>query len=353
MRFSKAAAVIFAAFFFVSAQEKQEKFFLLGAMNESGSIVNTTFFNAGAALPSNAGGLSLNPAIPAAFHYFSKNKMSVFGSYCNNSQISQGDFYRTGGGSSISLGEGNYIAAEYSFKKESPEYFDNKINRATLAYGALFDESDDDALFIGFNVSYYNFKGKTFNLDDNSCETTILNEIEVKNNLVSADLGFYQSGDGEGLSWGVVFENIFGYSWNKFDKEISRGFLIKKDNYKYKSFLLATNLSVPLSDQKLLLLVPLDVRFWGFMNKKLREDTDLKYRSEVHGGFELQFDSKICGRFGWAWIPEKYTTDESGQLNYSNWDNRFSGGLGINLGLLSFDAFFAPKAWGAGFSLQL
>jgi hypothetical protein len=91
------------------------------------------------------------------------------------------------------------------------------------------------------------------------------------------------------------------------------------------------------------------------MNKELRKNKEikLKHRVEVHSGFELQIDSKVCGRFGWAWIPEKYTTDENGQLNFSNWENRFSGGFGLNFGVVSFDAFFAPKTWGAGFSFQL
>lgn len=313
-----------------------KEFALISAMHESGSIVNTTFFNAGAALPTNASSMSLNPAIPAAWHYFSRSRMSVFGIYSSNND---NDFYKTGGGGSLALGPGQYVGLEYNLKKETGETR-NRFHRATLAGGSLVGETDFDALFFGYNISFFGLNGTIPKISED--------DINVQNNLVAADLGFYQIGDEQGLSWGLVLENILGYSWDIYDKEKSHNFIDKR----YNSFLLAASLSVPVSD-KMLLTVPADLRFWGFMNRDLRRTTKLKHRTEIMSGLELQLGQTLCGRFGWAWTPYAYTTDEDGQLNYKGWDNRFNGGLGVNAGHLSVDLLWGKETWGVGLSFQI
>ena len=381
--------LLYISIIFVFASTvKAIEFMPLTAMHESGSIVNTTFFNAGGALPSNASSMSLNPAVPAAWHFYSQSLFSVFGSYYNNNNL---DFQKMGGGGSLALGIGMYAGLEYLLRNET-DGSGHRFNRATLAFGTMIDDNFDDPLFVGLNLSFYNFDGKIPRsgllpfrlLDENRKEVARdyydsgIREISAKNNLVAMDLGIYQPGSGQGLSWGIVLENILGYSWNKYDhrrQKFSENFVFEDDdeifileweeyeegtykshnmlNRRYNSFLLATSLSIPFAQDRMVLTVPADVRFWGFMNKDLRRSSRLKHRTEVHSGLELQFGGRFCGRLGWAWIPEKYTTAENGQLNFRGWDNRFSGGFGVNFNIIMIDAVFAKDAWGAGISFQL
>jgi hypothetical protein len=333
---SAVIAVILLTVFSVFGRE----FLPISSIHESGSIVNTTFFNAGAAMPTVPSAMSINPALPAAWHFFTQNRMSAFGIYHNERS---NDFFKTGGGGSLALGMGQYFGVEYNLRRNDN---DDITNRATFAYGMLIDQTDDDALFWGVNVSYFNSR-KTI-LRPALQETDEYREIFVRDNIFTADLGFYQAGSGEGLSWAIVLENIFGYWRNDFGGDISSGVLSKR----YNSFLLGTCLSAPIT-HNVLLLVPLDVRFWGFMNKDLRKATKLKHRTEVHSGFELQLGETLAGRIGWAWAPEKYATDESGKLDFNGWENRFSSGFGINWLMFSVDMVWAKNSWGIGFSMFL
>ena len=398
-------AVILLSVNFVFAEE----FMPLMAMHESGSIVNTTFFNAGGAFPASTSSMSLNPAIPAAWHFYSHSLMSVFGSFYNNNSGNL-DFYKTGGGGSLALGMGMYVGLEYLLKSSVvPEEIDipadrNKFHRATLAFGSMIDDNHEDPLFVGLNLSFYNFDGvglmdrkssaRIYNKNTNEVYASAIEEndewFHATNNLVAMDLGFYQPGSGKGLSWGIVLENIFGYSWNEYypkrkkvsfeldDEDImyflGDDFLIpendtiiletdyymkeahKSNNFlskRYNSFLLGTNISIPIAETRVILMVPADVRFWGFMNKDLRRKSKLKHRTEVHSGLELQLGGKVCGRFGWAWVPEEYATRDNGQVNFKGWDNRFSGGFGVNFGIIALDAVFAKDTWGAGLTFRL
>jgi hypothetical protein len=363
----------------------------MGTLIESGSITNTTFFGAGAAFPTNSSGISLNPAIPAAWHHYSKSKTSISGIYINDRGE---DFYRTGGGGSFILGKGNYIGAEYNLKSEGPNK--PKFHRGTIAYGAVIDDYEEAPLFIGANISYCNFNGnlsksgilkvkkdtvfangKTSSYDT-SYDSGVRN-VKALHNVVSTDFGFYQPGEAKGISWGIVLENILGYSWSKNNpyikkendtwKEKSDGEDIKitidsayyasddkKTNgmldKKYNSFLLGANFSLPMIDDNLLLMLPLDFRFWGFMNKDLRKSTKFKERFETHSGLELQIGGKVCGRFGWAWVPKNYDTDESGQLDFKNWGHYFSGGFGVNIKMFLADMYFTKDALGVGLSVR-
>jgi len=377
-----------------------EEFVPIVAIHESGSIVNTTYFNSGAAFPANASSMSLNPAIPAAWHYYSKSKMSVFGSYYQNGDV---DYMKTGGGGSLALGKGQYVSLEYNLKKETDE-LERKFNRGTIAYGAMVGD-DKAPLFIGTNLSFYNFSGiipKSGLLPivrdtvSHNKVTEYYNSsvyaVSAKNNFIAADLGFYQPSIGKGLSWGVVLENILGYSWSEYDQTLRNkrdekifidtisytndfgtfdtivktpirtdsayyvAGIRKSNNFlspKYNSFLLATNATIPMANDKVLMMIPADIRFWGFINKDLRRHSKLRYRTEVHSGFELQFAGRVSTRFGWGWVPEKYTTDENGQLNFNGWDNRFSGGIGVNIGPITIDAMGAKEAFGVGLSFKL
>jgi len=327
---SAVIAVILLTVFSVFGRE----FLPISSIHESGSIVNTTFFNAGAAMPTVPSAMSINPALPAAWHFFTQNRMSAFGIYHNERS---NDFFKTGGGGSLALGMGQYFGVEYNLRRNEN---DDITNRATFAYGMLIDQSEHDALFWGLNVSYFNSLRKFDNIYNP--------KSDVRDNVFAADLGFYQAGSGEGLSWAIVLENILGYWRNEQDGEVRQNFLSKK----YNSFLLGTCMSAPIAEN-VLLLVPLDVRFWGFMNKDLRKATKLKHRTEVHSGFELQLGETLAGRIGWAWAPEKYATDESGKLDFNGWENRFSSGFGINWLMFSVDMVWAKNSWGIGFSMFL
>ncbi|MCL2844259.1 MAG: hypothetical protein FWE23_02255 [Chitinivibrionia bacterium] len=339
----KISAVVATATIFLTAISAFAREFLpIASIHEGGSIANATFFNAGAALPATPSSMSLNPALPAAWHFFTHNRMSAFGIYHRERND---DFFNAGGGGSLALGMGQYFGVEYNLRRINDDNGDI-VNRATFAYGMLIDQTDDDALFWGVNVSYFNSR-KTV-LRPALQETDEYREVFVRDNIFAADLGFYQAGSGEGLSWAIVLENIFGYWHNDFGGDISSGVLSKR----YNSFLLGTCLSAPIT-HNVLLLVPLDVRFWGFMNKPLRRSTNLRYRTEVHSGLELQIGGMLAGRLGWAWIPEQYTTDEHGQLNFSGWDNRFNGGFGVNWHIFGVDMLFARNTWGIGVSMFL
>jgi|GEM_PF-1961930 len=386
----KKIAIIIAAIISIAFSQT---FPLVETLIESGSITNTTFFGAGVAFPTNPSGMSLNPAIPAAWHHYSKSKASVSGIYINDRGE---EFYRTGGGGSFALGKGNYIGAEYNLKNEGTN--SPKFHRGTIAYGAAIDDFEDAPIFVGANISYFNFKGNLpksgilkvkkdtvfANGKTSSCDNSYdsgVRGVNALHNVISTDLGFYQPGKSKGISWGIALENIFGYSWSKnnpyaerenetlierkpesedikitvdssyyvFDDKKTNGFL----NKKYNSFLLGTNFSLPIMDDNLLLMAPLDLRFWGFMNKDLRKSTKLKHRTEVHSGFELQIYGKFCGRFGWAWVPKTYDTDESGQLDFKNWKNYFSGGFGVSIKMFLADMYFTKDALGIGLSVRL
>jgi hypothetical protein len=354
-----------------------EQFPIMETLVESGSITNITFFGTGAAFPTNSSGMSLNPAVPMAWHHYSKSRASVSGIYINNRGE---DFYRTGGGASFVLGKGNYVGAEYNIKSEGPDK--QKFHRGTIAYGATIDDFEDKPLFVGANVSYFNFNGNlsksgilpvkkdtVFNKTtaparrDTSYNSDV-HSVKALHNVVSTDLGFYQPGEAKGISWGIVLENILGYSWSNnnpyIETENDSAYYVFSDkktngilNKKYNSFLLGANLSLPIMDDNLLLMVPFDLRFWGFMNKDLRKSTRLKHRLETHSGFELQFGGKVCGRFGWAWVPKNYDTDESGQLDFKNWEHHFSGGFGVSIKMFLADMYFTKDAIGVGLSVRL
>ena len=317
----KTAIIVMTAYFVVFSQNFQ----LIPSLIESGSVVNNTFFNAAAAYPANPSSMSLNPSAPAMWHYFTEGTMSVFSSYDSRYTTA----YNTGGGVSVAIGSGKYIGAEYGVIKDNNANI--RSHRTTVAFGTIIDDNHDDMLFVGANISHH------------------FQKADTTDNVLVADIGFYQPGDGTGFSWGVVLENIFGYHWSSGEERKYNDIM----NKRYNSILVSSNLSLPLLDEKLILMAPFDVRFWGFMNRDLRKSSSLKHRTEVHGGFEAQYNQVISGRFGWAWIPDAYKTDENGQLNYTGWENRFSGGFGINIKRIFIDGYLAKNAWGAGFALLI
>lgn len=369
----------------------------LPMMFETGSLFQSTYFGGASALPVNASGLSLNPAVVGYWHLLHKKKISVSSIYLNNEALNQ----KVGGAFSLAVGKGAYVGGEYLYRKEHSQD-EAKLNRWSVAYGAMIvEETDADPLFFGASLSYIHHNGDMaqggalpFHKIRQDTITGFYDTItdlyesgvtqrEHQFNLVSMDVGFYQAKMSTGLSFSFVLENILGYTWEQ-HSSVKKNYRVERevvddagnriDRYSldstyydttagtenthdwlhknYSSILFGTAMTLPLADEKLRLNVPLDFRFWGFMNKELRELTELKHRVEVHSGIELYVGRHLCGRFGWAWAPSNYKTNEAGQLDFGWFDNHLSGGFGINFEVATIDMMFSRDLWGIGIGVQ-
>jgi hypothetical protein len=371
---------------------------LFPVMYETSSSYSQAFHGAGSALLDGPLGQTLNPATIQAWHRVRQKKIAVSAGYMSDGI----DANKFGGGASAVLSPKSVLAAEYLYYMSNNREPDSPAHRATLSYSSTaFGAADDDGgtLNYGVNVSYYNNNG-VFSADDSLSHITYADSLQnaewilidsgkyqnsgYKNinrkfNQVSGDIGFYQLDEQKGLSFSVVFENILGYSWysKSHIKEVTssdttyniitpdttyNNVVVTRDSTvyidkekkggdwvsgKYKSILVGGASIIPLAGEKLLLNIPVDVRFWGFGDKYLRDHSDFKHRVEIHTGLELYMGPMISGRFGYSWVERDLHTDEDGNPVF-NPTHRISGGASLAIKFIMLEVAWRKETFGGG-----
>jgi len=359
----------------ILAEENQ----LFPLYTESGSIQQAAFNGGGAALPDKANGASLNPAALYGFHKLNGKRFGVVGSYQNKLDGK----ILAGSSVSIALDKQNVLAVDYLLKNQREDK-SPLLHRGTLTYTSLVKEVEKDGLLSwGINLSYLNRTG-AFNAKDSlpitvnssmSLHPTGLDSIEGKHQSVMADIGAYQIDLKRGLSYGVVFENLFGYAWSEYDNSIitvhkdslntADSTYIAIDTTKYsgakttdsdwidgksKSLLVGFSANRKLAGDKIMIHIPFDVRFWGFMDKHLRQNSRWRDRCMMYTGAELNFGGALSLRGGYSWAPLTYYTDGQGNPQFKN-THQASGGFRISLKALSLEMAFKEREIGGGASL--
>lgn len=337
---------------------------------------------AGVSIPEPVSSISLNPALIHHFHQYSETAHSISLSYERDSLF---DAMILNSGTSYNINERTTISANYRFLKNSKN--DDKLsNEAIISVaGTMFDQTGDaqGGVDIGFNIrySYAKWYQKSTNpiqsfqiLSDSSgiisnelisSIDTVLNCKEEEHHLLF-DLGLFQDNILENLDFGITFYNLFGFHWKKRNPEqkvstvtdtvtspdttidtstyyYSDSWL--KDNGKnhksYKRMTVGLSYHVPLLNEKLNVLVPFDLEFFGLFNKK--ENLKLAF----HTGLETWLAKGRVGlRFGYARAP--YNISGSPQSFSIKNQNIFTGGGSIRFKMFGLDLYFTEyrQEWG-------
>ncbi len=345
---------------------------------ETGSMMQTSFNGGGAALADKANGISLNPASLYAYHKLYGKRIGFNGSYVNDKD---GRILANGGGS-YAIDPKNVVAVDYLLHDSRTGEAQN-IHKASLAYSAIVQEEKGAGILSwGLNISYYqnsgDFPAQTLlNITTDSTVTsypTGMTAIRGAHHAVTTDLGFYQSDNNKGVSYAVVLENIFGYKWDQrdntietigrdsvvndsvsiridttrySDKELKENGILKGRN---KSLLIGLAVQRPLAGGNVILTIPFDVRFWGFLDKDLRKYSAWKNRCMLRTGAETNFGDKLSFRVGYSWAPRDFTPNENGDPRFRN-HHQASGGFKLALGVADVEMAFKDNEFAIGGSL--
>jgi len=177
------------------------------------------------------------------------------------------------------------------------------------------------------------------------------------------DLGFFQKRVAQNLDFSLVFHNLLGYGWDKqkpgflldsvvFNPDSSQRHVVhavQEDEDKtgwtagrYRMTTVGIAFHTPILDDKATVMIPLDCRFFGLL------DRGIKVRTSVYSGIEAGFGETFFLRFGYARapsIPSRTAVAGTG----SHWNvNQFSGGAGLHTDHIRADVYVADASWGVG-----
>ncbi len=362
---------------------------------QTGSVQQFSFNGGGSTLPAKISGASLNPASLYAYHKQLGKRIGFGGSYQNDLDGK----ILTGGGVSYALDTAQVIGMDY-------QLFDHRegdapmIHRGVLSYSSLIREvSAGEFISWGFNMNYINNNG-LYNSQDSlnviqyvndtveqvSSYTTGVGLIDGYYQAVSLDVGFFNIAPprpfwqsmgwqplfSESYTYSVVLENLVGYRWDKredgivtesnsiddttrVDSLYYNGETVKTTEWlqgRYKSFLFGLALHRQVMGDNVILSVPIDVRFWGFMDKDLRKNSEWKNRTMLRVGMNANILNKVRLRCGYSWAPLEYQTLDDEQLLFRN-KHQISGGFSLTLGPVELDAGFKKGEFAFGGSFYL
>lgn len=349
------------------------------AIVEPSSIQQAAYNGGGSAMSDKVNGATLNPATLFSYHKLHGKRLGVIGSYQNarNGRILANT------GVSFAPNQQNVLGLDYS-QRDSREGLASKIHRGAITYSSLVrEESKEGFMSWGVNLTYYNSNGEystesklpiTIN-DSIIYYESGLTSLSGTNQTLNLDLGIYQFDKQKGLSYGIVFENIVGYDW----KERSNSLVtthdtfsippsitpLSRDSVKYsgveikengwingttKSLLIGLAVNRQILNYKVVLTIPFDVRFWGFMDKNLRKNSEWKDRCMMYTGSELNFGGALSLRGGYSWTPNEYFTDINGNPVFRN-HHHASGGFRISLNVVDIEMAFRKQDIGGGVSV--
>ncbi len=337
---------------------------------------------AGVSIPEPVSSISLNPALIHHFHQYSKTKHSIAISYERDSLF---DAMILNGGTSYHINERTTVSGFYRFLKNSHSK-DKLTNEATISVsGTMFDQGADaqGGVDIGMNMRYS--YSKWYKSISNSIQTyeiisdtngiisnTMIGNIDTtmtckeEEHRLLFDVGLFQDNIFNNLDLGVTFHNILGFHWKKTtptkkDSTISDTVFSgdttidttthyfsdswKEDNGKnhksYKRMTVGLSYHVPLLNDKVNILVPFDLEFFGIFNK----DEDLKLA--FHTGLETWLAKGRVGlRFGYARAPYNIRgAPESFDIENQN---ILTGGGSLRFKMFGIDLYFTEyrQEWG-------
>ena len=373
---------------FLSVSVFADDYPLFPIMYDASSLYKQAFLGGGSALLDGALGQGVNPATVQAWHRVHRKGIDIGGGYFGGKDSQQ----RYGGGASANLTQKDIIAAEFLSYKSNTHEPTTPLIRGTFTWATLLkDDGEEGGLNLGINASYYNSTAMysasdslgvtTYELRDSNWVATDSSKyisdvkfIDRRYNSISGDIGLFQMDEIKGQSFSLVFENILGYTWyKKTPQEIikteyiidsltgdttgridslayNKGVEVEDNGVlkgKYKSILIGGASSIPLADGKLMLMIPLDFRFYGFFDKWLRDNEEYKNRLAIHTGVELYLGPVFSGRLGYSWVYTDLHTRDDGNLD-PHPTHRISGGASLNIEFIIVEAAWSKDSWGLG-----
>jgi len=342
---------------------------------ESGSTMQAAFNGGGAALPDKISGSTLNPASLYGYHKLYGKRIGIAGSYQNSLEGRT----LSNAGVSLALDQQNVIGLDYTYRNNR-ESLDQIIQKGTIVYSSLVREEEKDGMLSwGLSVTYYNATGaysapilSTTSGDSTRIYQSPIDSLTGWNQSVTSDIGVYQVDKVRGLSYGIVLENIVGYTWKNRDNSIATHhsndtidtMIIATDSMYFtgktinengwnngssKSLLMGFGINRKIFGDNVLLAIPFDVRFWGFMDKNLRNNSKWKNRCMLYTGAELNFGGALSLRSGYSWAPRVYVTDEKGSPLFRN-HHQASGGFRLSFKVADLEMAFKKEEIGGGIS---
>jgi len=360
----------------------------------SGSILQYSLNGGGSTIPDKASGAILNPASLYAYHKQLGKRVGINGNYHNDLD---GEIL-TGGGGSFAINSVQVIGIDYQLynyrEGDSPI-----IHRGVFSFSSLgHEESENNAEFLswGINLNYLNNTG-TYGASDSLPVNSSVNEMFTATNYptgvesvdgfsqaVSLDIGFFNLSPpkpfwsamgwqplfSQHYTYSLVFENILGYRWDERNNGIETasrniddttrvdslyysGNSVKTDEWlqgRYKSLLFGVAFHRQIAGDKVILSIPVDVRFWGFMDKTLRDNSEWKNRNMLRVGMNANISNRLRLRCGYSWAPLEFQTLEDGELLFDN-QHQISGGVSLTIGPVDLDAGFKKGEFAFGSSI--
>lgn len=336
----------------------------------------------GVSIPEPVSSISLNPALVHHFHQYTETKHSISLGYERDSLFNA---MILNSGTSFQINEKTTVSGYYRFLKNSNNK-DKLTNEATISVsGTMFDQGADaqGGVDVGMNMRYS--YGKWYKKANNTVqifETISDSTATLSNEMISSidttldcmeeehrllfDIGLFQDNIFNNLDLGITFHNLFGFHWKKTnpikkdsttsDTSLTSDSITdtttyyfsnswKKDNGKnhksYKRMTVGLSYHAPLMNEKLNILVPFDLEFFGLFNK----DEDLKLA--FHTGLETWFAKGRVGlRFGYARSP--YSISGSPESFEIENQNIFTGGGSLRFKMFGIDLYFTEyrQEWG-------
>ena len=363
-----------------------EKNPLFPAYVTTGSPMQNAFNGGGSALPDKASGITLNPASVYVYQKMMSVRGGISGSYSNLKELQR----TANGAGSFALNNKSVVAVDYQYQNDFNAYAP-KIHRGTIAYSALVKEDKGEGLLsMGVSVSYYDNKGMYEGKKE--LPVTIGDSILYYSNgydsiggfqrEITTDLGFYQLDVQHGVAYSFIFENLFGYTWEQRDNSLETlvvDTIIKdstigdsitpdttyKDSTYYsgnerkdyrkldghkKSLLVGITVRRTIAGGNVIMSIPFDVRFWGWLDGDLRDHSAWKNRNMLRTGIDLDIKGHVSLRVGYSWAPLEYKTTDSGRPDFRN-HHQASGGFKISLRKLDLEMAFKKDYFLAGGSL--
>ncbi|ERP39215.1 hypothetical protein [Chitinivibrio alkaliphilus] len=224
-------------------------------------------------------------------------------------------------------------------------------NALYLGVSHLHSQGRDSYLYTGVTVSLHTVR------DDLGIVAPHQNLSEDEKtdtygeHLLTADISLMEFDLYNGANFALVLENIVGYRW--LENTVQRSSASKKRHSvgkwtgsQLRSLLIsgANNIAIPHTESRL--IIPMDVRFWGPLNRDLRERSKMRNRIEFFTGAELVRDSRLGLVFGYAWKNETVTTDPIHDIPHLRPEHSISGGLSFYQSNISIHAALHDNHWG-------
>lgn len=345
---------------------------------------------AGCAIPGGITAVYSNPALPNAYHkYYHEKKISLSTGYGRDSLFKE-----------LILPIGFCFTGEnmhtegmlFRYLKNTDNSF---LREITVNWSAqLYDGSKQGAVEQGFNLRYEKMEWETTGFDTlwsyhrdsagsviDSIFSGYVSDGKIKENRLMVDVGFYQRDVLENIDFGVTFNNLFGYLWNKEKPTTTtKKIVLKQDtlitdtdttfitteyldsNYyvldyrksrgripgTYRFLTIGTALRSRIFNNTIGILIPFDLRFIGLFDRKI------KTRVAILTGIEVNILKNFFVRFGYTTQPDNIQMDILKNKKEKIKVRSISGGAGVFFDTFSIDFYAKDRdTWGGDLTVYL